>query len=326
MSVGLDIGTMNIISARSDKDKGITTSRTRDCFIDLPIESKKMLKLSGMDFVEKNNSLLVLGDGALEMANVFGREIRRPLTDGIISAKELEHVDLLNLLIGHVLGKPVTENESCYFSVPAVSVDKPDKDIIYHTSVLNKMITNYGYKATSSNEAMGIIFSETMKDNFSGVGISCGSGMTNVALSVNTIDVMSFSVARGGDWIDHGVSKALGMTQARICTLKESGVDLNAPVGQEQEAIVFYYKALIEYVLDSFMKQFLTIKNKFSLPKPVPIVLAGGTSMAGNFLSLFTSIFEQKKQNFPVNISEIRMATDPLNAITKGMLVQAVQE
>ena len=42
--VGLDIGTMNIVSARQVGDK-ISTNRIRDAFIDLESEAKKQLRL-----------------------------------------------------------------------------------------------------------------------------------------------------------------------------------------------------------------------------------------------------------------------------------------
>ena len=52
--VGLDIGTMNFVSARRGLE-GIQTKRMRDVFIDLPKSSKKMLKLSIIFFHIKSN-------------------------------------------------------------------------------------------------------------------------------------------------------------------------------------------------------------------------------------------------------------------------------
>ena len=42
--VGLDIGTMNLVSSRM-KGKEVSIRRMRDLFIDLPATAKKMLKL-----------------------------------------------------------------------------------------------------------------------------------------------------------------------------------------------------------------------------------------------------------------------------------------
>ena len=205
-------------------------------------------------------------------------------------------------------------------------MDQPDRDIIYHRGVFERIVRECGFTPIASNEAMAVIFSETAKDGFSGVALSFGSGMTNVALAVNTIEGLSFSVARGGDWIDRGAAKAVGSTQARICALKEQGVDLMAPAGREQEAIVFYYKALIEYALDEIAKRFKALQGKFILPKPIPLIISGGTSLADGFMDLFEQVFEPKRKRFPIDVSEIRQAGEPLNAVAYGLLVQALQE
>jgi hypothetical protein len=48
--------------------------------------------------------------------------------------------------------------------------------------------------------------------------------------------------------------------------------------------------------------------------------------MAGNFVEIFKQQFATVQKKFPVQISEIRHANEPLNAVAYGMLVQALQE
>jgi hypothetical protein len=210
--------------------------------------------------------------------------------------------------------------------VPAAPVDRPGSDVIYHKRVFEKIVNDIGFEAIPSNEAMAIIYSECGKESFSGLAFSFGSGMTNVALSLNAIECLSFSVARGGDWIDHGAGKALGSTQTRMCAIKEKGFDLMNPQNRDEEALSFYYKELIDYALDNVMIEFMRIRNKFTLNQPIPIIVSGGTSKAGSFVNFFTSVFDKKKRKFPFEISEIRHAKDPLNAVAQGLLVQARQE
>jgi len=323
--VGLDIGTMNLVSGRRGS-KGVETRRIRDAFLDLPLNAKKMLKLSNTSFIERDDEILILGDAALETANIFGREARRPLSDGLVSPNEMDSLEVLGFLVSHVLGGPAEKDEDCYFSVPAAPVDQPGKDIIYHKGVFEKIVSECGYEAYPSNEAMAIIFAECAPEGFSGLAMSFGSGMTNVALAINTIEGLSFSVARGGDWIDKGAGSAIGSTQARMCAIKEQGIDLMNPIGREQEALSFYYKELIEYGLTQIGNQFKTIQGQFALPKPIPLVVSGGTSLAGGFLDFFLSVFEKKRKRFPIEVSEIRHAKDPLNAVAHGLLIQAMQE
>lgn len=315
-----------MVSARQNAKGGVETRRMRDAFLALDPGAKKMLKLSGVSFIQREDEILIVGDAALETANVFGKEVRRPLSAGLLSAGEIDAIEVLGLLIKNVLGEPKVPNEVCYFSVPAAPVDAPDRDVVYHRGVLERIVTECGYEAFPSNEAMAILFSETAPEGFSGLSISFGSGMSNVALAVNSIEGMTFSVARGGDWIDAGSAKAVGSTQARMCTIKEAGFDLRAPVGREQEALALYYKALIEHVIDNVAAQFSRIKGQFALPKPIPLVISGGTSLAGGFKEFFEQVFEKKRKRFPITISEIRQARDPLNAVAYGLLLQAQQE
>lgn len=323
LGVGVDIGTMNLVSARRYKD-GMDTTRIRDAFLDLPKSARKMLKMSGVSYIPREDDVIVVGDAALEIASIFNQEARRPLSQGLISASEGDSLDILGVLVKGVLGEPTEPGEVCYFSVPAAPVDA-DRDVVYHTGVFTQIVEECGYTAYPSNEAMAIIYSQTAKEAFSGIAISFGSGMTNIALSVSAMPGLEFSVARGGDWIDAGAAKSVGMTQARICSLKEQGVDLLDPKGREQQAITHYYRSLIDHVLKHFVQQFQE-KCRLAIPRAIPIVVSGGTSLAGHFMELFEERFDRLKKKFPVEVSEIRQAQDPLNAVAQGMLVQALQE
>lgn len=325
LGVGCDMGTMNIVAARRSDD-GVRTNRIRDSFITIDSDKRKMLRLSGVNFIERGDQIVIVGDAAYEMANVFGAETRRPLQAGLIASGEIDALEILGVLVRHVLGDPKEDGEVCYYSVPAAPIDDPDRDVIYHQGVLGRIIEECGYKAVPANEAMAIIYSECAKESFSGIAFSFGSGMTNVALSIYTQEGVAFSVARGGDWIDAGAARSTGSTQARMCSIKERGLDLMKPEGREQEALAVYYKNLISYAIDKVAEQFDANRNKFELPNAIPIVVSGGTSKADGFLEFFQEVFEEKRKRFPIEISDIRAARDPLNAVAQGLLVQAVQE
>jgi hypothetical protein len=325
LGVGLDIGTMNIVAARKRENK-VETTRVRDAFLDVPVSAKKMLKLSQVPYVERDEELLLVGDTALDMANIFGREIRRPLQDGLISPSEIDSVEVLGFLLQSVVGPPAEEKEYIYYSIPAAPLDQPDRDVVYHKGIFYNVLAELGFNPVASNEAMAIIYSECAREAFTGLAFSFGSGMTNVAMAFNTLECLTFSMARGGDWIDKGASKNLGSTAARLCTIKESGFNLMNPTSREQEALAFYYRELIEYSLKNVVGEFVKIRDKFAINKPMPIIISGGTSLAEGFLPFFQEVFERHRKKFPIEISEIRVAEDQLNAVAKGLLVQAMQE
>jgi len=322
--VGLDVGTMNLVAARRTVD-GVETTRMRDVFLDLDLDAKKMLKLTGINFIENEDGIIIVGDAALDTANVFGREARRPLSQGLIAPGELDALDVLGVLVKNVLGDPRVEDEVCYYSVPASPVDA-DRDVVYHQGVFARIVEECGYDPYPGNEAMAIIYNETAAEQFSGPAISFGAGMCNIALAINGLEGMSFAVSRGGDWIDAGAAKAVGSTRARMCSLKEKGLNLLEPKGREQEALALYYRELITYCIKHIKEQFGLIRDKFSVPRPIPLVISGGTAMAEGFEEFFGKVFDKKRKRFPFEISEVRMASDLLNAPSRGLLIQAMQE
>lgn len=162
--VGCDVGTGNIVSARKTST-GVETRRVRDAFLELPLDAKKMLKMSNVSYVERADELIILGDAAMDTANIFGREARRPLSAGLVSSSDIDAMEILALLIKNVLGEPQKPGEHCYFSVPAAPVDRPGQDVIYHRGVLEKIVRECGYTPTAGNEAMAIIYAETAKEN-----------------------------------------------------------------------------------------------------------------------------------------------------------------
>ena len=58
-----------------------------------------------------------------------------------------------------------------------------------------------------------------------------------------------------------------------------------------------------------------------NFPRPVPIVLGGGGSMVNGFIEVFKEQFTQ--QEFPLNISEIRLVDEPLTAVSRGCYLEA---
>ncbi len=328
-SVGLDVGTMNIVSTRMNAQGKYDTQRVRDAFIDLDLEAKKTLRLSKVNYVVREGRLVVIGDSALNMVNLFHRELRRPLSRGVISAGEIEAQEILSLLIKHVLGEPLAPNEHCYYSVPAAPIDDPEQDVVYHTEVFRKIISEHGYTPHAANEAMAIIYSQCPNENFSGLSVSFGSGMCNVALAFQAVCGLSFSVARGGDWIDNHAAKAMGSTAARMCSIKEKGVDLAHPHpgNREAEAISLYIRSIIKYCLENIAIQFKKVQASIDLPEPIPFIVSGGTTRAGGFLDVFKEEFEAiQKKGFPIAISEVRPAKDPMSAVAEGLLILATQE
>ncbi len=320
---GLDVGTANLLSAAQTREGKVIVKRERNMFLEIPSNfqrNRSMLTKLNVPYVSYRDRLYVLGDSSFNLANMFGREVRRPMRDGFLSPNEQDAIPMLRFIVERLLGARTVENEPVYFCIPAASIDR-DNDTIYHRGVVEGLLKKLGYVPHAINEGHAVVYSELAEQEFTGIGISCGGGMFNVCVAYKTIPAVTFSVSRGGDWIDEHVAKVMGMPRTRATDIKESGTNLLEPRNREEEAVVLYYRNLIEYVLRNLAQRFRIAEDVPSFRDPVEIVVAGGTSMVGGFVDIFAE--ELKKVDFPLSVASIRRAEDPLTSVVRGCLIAA---
>ncbi len=323
---GLDVGTVNICAAALRREDGeVVYNIQRNAFLDVRSDTftKKMLMKLGIDYIVQGDKGYVLGDPAFELANIFEKNTRRPMKDGMISPVEPEALLIVSLLAAELLGHPQSQGEVCAFSVPADPIDA-ERNVIYHRGALETVLRKLGYSPKPMLEGHAVVFAELAEQDFTGIGISCGGGMFNVCIAYKSVPALTFSTSRGGDWIDNNVASAIGMPASLVCAVKEGGVDLKNPKDRVQEAIVIYYRNLIQYTLETIKQRFESASNMPTFSKPIDLVCAGGTSLIEGFIDVFMEEFS--KINFPIEVARIRLARDPLRAIAAGCLQAALEE
>jgi hypothetical protein len=159
--------------------------------------------------------------------------------------------------------------------------------------------------------------------NFSGVGISCGSGLCNICLAVLSVPVISFSVPKAGDFIDASAAQVTGDRANRLRISKEKGFQLNGFTGDRaHNALTVYYQEVIANLIGSLRAHIASAQKLPKLEQSVPLVLSGGTAMPKGFLDHFIRILEAEE--FPLRLSEVRVSGDPLHSTARGALMAAL--
>lgn len=331
--VGLDVGTSFLVSGRFGTDGSIHFQKYRDCFLELIPKSsmnrkfiKKGLEDRKAPFIEKGDNFYVLGEDAFLMSNERHVEARRPMQRGVLSPQEKEAFPILKELISRLVGEPREKNERLVFSVPAKPIDA-DFDQQFHQEMIRTFIESLGYDAQPMNEAESLAYSELLEEGLTGIAISAGAGMMNVAVLSSGDPVLTFSTSRSGDWVDKQAAIATNLTASIVQQEKESpDLDLMnpAPGNQIQQAISIYYGNLLVYTLEQIAYD---LSRSAALPKfkdPVPLVVGGGTSMPRGFIPLFEKALAAV--DMPVEISEVRHAADPLMSVCNGLVLAASME
>ncbi|MFW6436302.1 MAG: hypothetical protein ACOCYZ_01555 [Halococcoides sp.] len=321
MAKGLDVGTMNILSAQQEGNETVFVQQ-RNSFVEIEYSdmAEEMLSRSDVLHIRKDDKVYVVGDDALNFANIFNKETRRPMKHGILSADEKSAIPMMKLIIEQVVGSPEFPNEKCYFSTPADPIDS-DLSTLYHQKTIQSFLDEMGYDAEPINEGMSVIYSDLADNDFTGLGISFGAGMTNVCLAYYAVPVMKFSVARGGDWIDEQAATATGTPVDKVTSIKEDEfeLDFETDVGGVEGALSIYYENLLDYVIENIARE--VDEEDVEEGLDVPVVVTGGTSMPNGFTKLFERHLEEA--DIPFSISGVHEVDEAMYSVARGGLVAA---
>jgi len=336
--IGLDLGTMHIVSAKSSKgNNGEADIKVmRNMFLPIDPTDVDSMEIAGtnLDYVEQKDEngdveyLYIIGEDCFKFSTIFGQNIKRPMQNGVISPNEVDAIDILTLMIKKLIGKGPGV---CVYSIPADPIDGENSSALYHSQVFNNILSSLNFEPKPINESMAVIYNECKDTKYSGIAFSFGCGLTNIACSWKGAPIFEFSIDIGGDWIDKEAGKSSGISAiTRVTSLKERKLDFNnLKAGRNKkenrtlQALKFYYESLINHVLKNVSSHFNKVSENLDIDEPLPIIVSGGTSMPNGFLDLFKEVFNKQK-DFPYDISEIRHAGDPLSSVASGSLRYAI--
>jgi hypothetical protein len=322
---GLDIGTSRIVVATSDNPRETRTEL--NAFVAVPSSemAENVLKHKQMVYERNCKNLYVYGNDSDFFASFLNTDARRPMKDGLLNPHEEQSQHIMQLIIQRLLPR-ARKGETLFFSVPGKGEGVNGK-LVYHEAVLRSFLQSLGYTAKALNEGQAVVFSELQEENFTGIGISCGGGMCNVSVSFMSMPMITFSVPKGGDYIDSNVAEVLGEANTTKVRLeKEEDLDLSRqPKGDLERALHIYYEDVIHTVIERLRQEFAGSSALPKIDRPMPIVLAGGTARPAGFKQKFEQVLAAGGDlSFPV--SDVRMAKDPLTATARGCYIAAHSE
>ena len=329
-NVGLDVGTMNLVCATANSAGKIDITALRNVFLAVEKTHLGEMDLSKISHAMIDDDIFILSNDAYNFANIFGYSVNRSMQKGIISPEDINSADVLAVMIRELIG---TEHSGkpgkCVFSVPGDTINARS-NVLYHQNIISRIITEIGFVPEPLNEAVAIVYAECADTDFSGISISFGAGLTNVAVVYKSIPVMEFALNRGGDWIDDNVAQAVGTIPNRVVAIKEKDFDIDRfDSGRKKErkvreALGYYYTNLIHFVIKSTLKELERRDLDLGFPDSIPMIISGGTSLAGGFLDLVRDQVQQEE--WPLALSTVRYASDPLSCVAQGCLIKSLKQ
>ena len=321
-AMGLDVGTSRICLAQRVGEEYQYKTQL-NAFVALPYSriTESVLKKEGVPHSINGPEIVVHGNESEKFAELMDVETRRTMNRGLLSSSESESLNLMRQIITN-LAPPTKDKPRLCYTIPAASVGSED-NLTYHDATLRQILTDAGYDVKSINEGLAVVYAELESTNFTGIGISCGGGLCNVCFSYLSVPVLSFSMPKAGDYIDSSAANMTGERATHIRLLKEDAFHFNGYFADKvQQAIGVYYDEMIQGLVAAMKDGLKTARKAPKLNRPIPIVLSGGTALPAGFRERFEKIL--KDQEFPMQISEIRLAADPLHTAARGALVAAM--
>ena len=323
--IGLDVGTSKVVTARGNSARSESAAQLNAFFV-VPHSSlhETTLQNNGVPFFREGEELVVYGSAAEKFAHMFNAEVRRPMAKGVLNPGEPAATHVLETLLGTLVPVARSPGELLAFSVPAASTETGHA-LTYHEETLKRYVRERGYTPLAVNEGLAVVLAELAKESFTGIGISCGGGMCNVAVSYLSIPSLTFALAQGGDFIDAAVGAVVREPATRVKAIKEETLDLTQPGGDKiDKALHIYYDNLIESLVEELIRSVTRSQRLPRSDQPLPIVLAGGTAKPNGFRERFEKAL--RRRTLPFQVADVRLASDPLTATARGALVAALAE
>jgi hypothetical protein len=323
-ALGLDVGTSRLCLAQKAADD-FEYHTQLNAFVTIPFSkmTEQTLKREMIPHTVRGSEIVVHGNESDKFADLLNVETRRTMNRGVLNASEPESLSMMRQIVASMI-EPGRPGQKLCFTVPAAPLGAED-NLTYHEATLRQVLTDLGYETRSINEGLAVIYAELESSNYTGIGISCGGGLCNVCLSYLSVPVLSFSIPKAGDYIDASTASVTGERANRIRMLKEESFHFNGYFADKTHQVLgVYYDEMIQALTQGMREAFLTARSKIKIGKPVPLVLSGGTALPVGFRDRFEKIL--KEQDFPIPISYIRMANDPLHTSARGALIAALTD
>ena len=321
-AIGLDVGTSRIVTARQSEDS-IRYDIQLNAFVTVPYSkmTENMLRKEGVPHAVEGAEILVHGNESERFAALLDKDIRRTMTHGVLNPDEPGGAKLIREITASLAGKPEKGQKLC-FTIPAPTLGA-EENLTYHEATLRQVFQGLGFDVMSISEGLAVVYAELESSNYTGIGISCGGGLCNVCFSYLSVPIISFSILKAGDFIDSSAASVTGERANRIRLLKEESFHINGHFENKlEQALSVYYEDMIQSLVASLRNAFQGARNLPKLSRAIPLVLSGGTATPKGFRDRFEKVL--RAGEFPIALSEIRTAAEPLTTTAKGALVAAL--
>lgn len=272
------------------------------------------------------DSLVVFGNQA-ENVRWLSRQPCAPLfTDGNIPREDAPARQILSVLTQALL-PPTTQEGICHFTCPA------GKSRVANQEFLSRLIRMHGWAPVCSSAGSAVMLATGSDTQFTGLSLVIGAEVTELCVSRYGVEIASETIDVGSNWIDSelaGQFKMYTWDNKGDCYLDmqsvrdwkhDSRVHLRNGIGERERMLSQLYGVLMNRIAGSVRDILRSRPVKGALgDQRLSMICAGGATQVDGFESALTERIVE--HDLVKQISTVRVADDPANAVVRGLLIQ----
>lgn len=300
MSVGLDLSSSHFRSLRRVGEE-LVSRQCRAVYVVLKDTAghRRLLEHAGVRFAECGSDLVLLGETAMEWADMLNLPVVSLLPNGQVPLNDPVARQLLALMVDAVLPLAETAEQKCCFTVPG-GHDLTRAFRHYDVRFFQQLVALRGYTPSPISSSRSIVLAEMEQASFSGIGVAVGA------------NCCEFSVVHLGQELGFVSTSGIGDSWTSV----ELG-SLNSASSDESERL---QAALLE-VLTEAREALEQSGSILLLKQPVQVHCAGEFASLPGFLSFFTKAWQAA--GWPVAANRIECSSQPAQSVVRGCLIQA---
>ena len=333
MTVALDVGSYRMKSLRLEKDR-LVVRRGRSLYAILPatVSQRKLLERAGIPFASCDGQLLLMGDAAAELSELFQTPAAPLLPKGHLPSGSPAGRQVLAAMIESLVPRSNKPGEPCGLILPCGREHGEHLEAEF----LTRVVKLQGYRPIVVPAGTALVLSELVGEQFTGLGIVCGASQTHVSLTHLGQTAAEGTLRMGGDVLDLRLAERTN-AQAfdhdgqrywdthRIAQQRENdygsvlapATDFECQLADECER----YCDAILHLLTAKLDRNVRLHE---LPKSVVAVCGGGLSRLPGFVEMLGRKLQAAA--FPIGISQVRQAEPADETLVRGALIRTMLE
>lgn len=329
-AVGLDLGSTEFRSLRFDGERLVGRRvPAYYCVLDNQSTNRKLLDQAGITFATSHQSIVVLGQSAIDVSQLIRCPLIPVFPAGQLPAKDPVGRQVCLQLIEALLPPVETDGNLCCLTVPHHVQTKGDRS----ESLVKNILELRGFKTEIHSAANALILSELESTNFTGLAISLGGENISFCLAHQGTTIAKGSYSSGLRSIEEKYSRNrhrylwdskgnqyLDLQSVQTMMIDET-FDLTTPKTGDEAWLVEHMQHVLHKAFVPMQKQFQLIGDQTLLHQRIPVIVGGRPTLIAGCTEL---VAQALRDNVPIlRFDHLKPALQGNYSVARGLLVQA---